>query len=114
MRQILASLSIKRSEALTRGGTIALSARLEPSGALVLAVSDTGSDAARMADASAAEGSAVRRKEKTVGLGMPIVKGLLELHGGHFAHRRPGNQCNQAEAVFPSERVAAPQAKPLH
>jgi two-component system cell cycle sensor histidine kinase PleC len=111
VRQILASLVNQALRNTERGGTIALSARLEPSGALVLAVSDTGSHAAR---ADVPEGSTARRREKTVGLGMPIVKGLLELHGGHFAHGRPGKQCNHAEAVFPPERVTAPQAKFLH
>lgn len=112
VRQILASLINQALRNTGRGGVIALSARLEPSGALVLSVSDTGSNTVRAE--TAVGGSAVRRKDKTASLGMPIVKGLLELHGGHFAHRQPGKQCNQAEAVFPPERVVAPKAKSLH
>jgi two-component system cell cycle sensor histidine kinase PleC len=112
VRQILASLINQALRGTARGGTIALSARLEPSGALVLAVADTGSE--EEDDSPSASGKATRRKEKSPGLGMPIVKGLLELHGGHFAHRRPGAQCHQAEAVFPAERVVPPQASLVH
>lgn len=112
VRQILTSLVNQAIRITERGGTIALSARLDRSGALVLAVSDTGSSAAR-AEVTI-EGSGMRRKEKAASLGMPIIKGLLELHGGHFSHRCPGAQCNQAEAIFPPERVVAPQPRPLH
>lgn len=118
VRQILASLINQALRTTSRGGSIVLSARLEPSGGLVLMVADTGSTVASNKDAahkdSLAESLAARPKEKPAGLGVPIVKGLLELHGGHFAASQRGRMCNQAEATFPPERVVMLPARPLH
>ena len=58
-----------------------------------------------MAQKNADEGS---------GLGLPIVKGLVELHGGTFTLRSRVREGTEVIVVFPPERVmsALPQLNP--
>lgn len=116
VRQVLASLINQALRSTSRGGTIALSARMEPTGGLVIVVADTGGSEPPGAagEAKSSDWRTAKQKDKSAGLGVPIIKGLLELHGGHFVHRSQGRASNQAEAVFPPERVMASQAMVVH
>jgi signal transduction histidine kinase len=67
-----------------------LSAAIEASGDLAIAVSDTGIGIAPQNVAKALETfgqveSAISRKHRGTGLGLPLAKGLIELHGGWLA-----------------------------
>ena len=56
-----------------------------------------------------------KNAEEGTGLGLPIVKGLIELHGGQFRLTSKVRQGTEAVAIFPPERVmdALPALDPL-
>ncbi len=58
--------------------------------------------------------AAIKGAEEGTGLGLPIVKGLLELHGGTLILRSKPREGTDAIAVFPPDRVIAlmPQLDP--
>ncbi|MFN8995882.1 MAG: ATP-binding protein, partial [Pseudomonadota bacterium] len=43
--------------------------------------------------------------EQGTGLGLPIVKGLVDLHGGTFALRSKGREGTEVLVTFPATRV---------
>ncbi len=46
-----------------------------------------------------------KNAEEGTGLGLPIVKGLIELHGGQFRLTSKVRQGTEAVVIFPPERV---------
>ena len=48
---------------------------------------------------------AIKTAEQGTGLGLPIVKGLIDLHGGRFALRSKLREGTQVTVTFPAERV---------
>ncbi len=46
-----------------------------------------------------------KNAEEGTGLGLPIVKGLVELHGGQFRLTSKVRQGTEAVVIFPPERV---------
>lgn len=56
---------------------------------------------------------AVKSAEQGTGLGLPIVKGLVELHGGRFDLVSKVDEGTLATIAFPVERVTAPRAPDL-
>ncbi len=55
---------------------------------------------------------AVRKAIDGAGLGLPIVKGLINMHGGSFELRRKLGQGTEATVVFPVTRVlSGPRAE---
>jgi two-component system cell cycle sensor histidine kinase PleC len=59
---------------------------------------------------------ALKNAEEGSGLGLPIVKGLAELHGGIFTLKSGSEQGAEAIVIFPATRVieesASPEADP--
>ncbi len=87
LRQILINLLSNAIKFTATGGRVELSAAIEPDGDLAIAVSDTGIGIAEqdLPTALAPFGqidSAMTRERPGTGLGLPIVKALVELHGG--------------------------------
>ena len=87
LRQVLLNLLSNAIKFSTDGGRVTLSARLEDSGAVRVAVTDTGigiapADQSRLfQEFVQLDASASRRYEGT-GLGLALSKRLVELHGG--------------------------------
>ncbi len=54
---------------------------------------------------SAAEHSRKKNAEEGAGLGLPIVKGLVELHGGTFTLKSKLREGTEVIVIFPPERV---------
>jgi two-component system cell cycle sensor histidine kinase PleC len=55
---------------------------------------------------------AQKNAEEGSGLGLPIVKGLIELHGGLFILKSGGGQGAEAIVIFPAGRVIERSASP--
>ena len=49
--------------------------------------------------------NAIKSAEQGAGLGLPIVKGLIELHGGTFTMRSKLREGTEVIVTFPAERV---------
>ena len=60
---------------------------------------------------------AQKKAEEGSGLGLPIVKGLVELHGGTFTLKSKLREGTEVIVIFPPERVLdslpAPEANTL-
>jgi cell cycle sensor histidine kinase DivJ len=86
--QMLINLVSNAIKFTPRGGEVVVEAKAAP-GALLIVVRDTGigvssADLARLGEAFfRAEGSANRRQQGT-GLGLSVVRGLVDLHGGEM------------------------------
>jgi len=87
LKQILLNLASNAVKFTPRGGRVTIAAETEPSGAFIFSVSDTGIGIAPDMQArvlepfTQAEGGLTRRYDGT-GLGLPICRGLVALHGG--------------------------------
>src|SRR3546814_20156939 len=93
MTQVLLNLLSNGIKFTPAGGRIKLSAAIEAGGGLAIAVSDTGIGIAPHNVARALESfgqieSTLSRKHGGTGLGLPLAKGLIELHGGWLAIER--------------------------
>ncbi|BCP52780.1 PAS domain-containing sensor histidine kinase [Kaistia sp. 32K] len=87
-RQILLNLLSNAAKFTEAGGTVSVTARLE-SGDLVLEVADTGvgiaaSDLPRIGTPFVQADARHERRAEGTGLGISVVKGLVELQGGTF------------------------------
>jgi two-component system cell cycle sensor histidine kinase PleC len=58
--------------------------------------------------------SALKNAEEGTGLGLPIVRGLVEMHGGEFQLTSKVREGTEVVVIFPPERVmnALPQLDP--
>jgi signal transduction histidine kinase len=95
------------------GGTIEVFARLEPSVELSFGVRDEGIGIAQDEQDHVFErfGQAsqqVTDPEKGTGLGLPIVKGLAEAHGGHIAMESRVGAGTCVTVTLPPERIERP------
>ncbi len=87
MRQVLINLLSNAVKFTPSGGTVSVGAGVAPEGGVWLAVTDTGIGIAPQDIATALEpfrqvDSSVSRKYEGTGLGLPLVKSIVELHGG--------------------------------
>jgi signal transduction histidine kinase len=97
LRQILLNLLSNAIKFTPRGGKVTLAALRGPEGSCDFKVIDTGIGmtdeevAVAMEPFRQIDNTLARRYEGT-GLGLPLTKGLVELHGGEFILRsRPGH-----------------------
>ncbi len=94
------------------GGVITVAAAVE-AGEVAIRVGDTGVGIAEkdIPTALAAFGqvhSALTRKAGGTGLGLPLVKSLMELHGGRFVLKSAVGVGTTATLIFPRARVIPP------
>jgi two-component system, cell cycle sensor histidine kinase PleC len=102
-----------------RGGVITIKVGWTSAGGQYLSIRDTGpgipEEEIPIVLSSFGRGSlAQKNAEEGTGLGLPIVKGLVELHGGDFQLRSKVREGTEAIVIFPPERVmdALPQLDP--
>jgi PAS domain S-box-containing protein len=110
VKQVLANLLTNAIKFTPEGGTVKISAYLDPLGRMALAVSDTGIGIAPedIANALAPFGqieSVISRRTQGTGLGLPLTKALVELHGGELRIDSQIGQGTTVTALFPAERV---------
>lgn len=110
LKQILLNLLSNAVKFTQEGGRVALAARLDADGALLLSVADTGigMDAEGIAKALTPFGqvdSTLARRYEGTGLGLPLTKGLVEAHGGSLALESKRGQGTTVTVRLPAERL---------
>ena len=115
LRQILLNLWANAVKFTPRDGNIRVTAGLDADGAFRLAVADTGigiraPDLGKvMAPFGQVDGPLNRRHDGT-GLGLPLTKKMVELHGGAFEIESGTGVGTTATVRFPASRVRTPNA----
>lgn len=116
LRQILINLLSNAVKFTPSGGEVRVSVEREPEGGLAVRVADTGIGIARdkipvaLAPFGQIETGLDRRYDGT-GLGLPLAKRLIELHGGTMEIASEPGKGTVITAHFPKERVTNPDAK---
>jgi signal transduction histidine kinase len=119
VKQILLNLLTNAIKFTPEGGEVRVVGRAEPGGGFVLAVEDTGigiaaADLPRVVEPYVQVAAARDRNPDGTGLGLPLVKRMIELHGGAFRLASTPGAGTVASVLFPPERVLpAPCAAPL-
>lgn len=117
IRQICLNLLSNAQKFTPTGGTITLSIVELPDGGQELVVSDNGpgipaDEIPRVMQAFGQGSLAHEAAEGGTGLGLPIVKSLIELHGGQFELFSELRRGTEAVVTFPARRVLRP-VRPL-
>lgn len=110
MRQIVLNLLSNAIKFTKPGGEVCVLASLTPDGGLCLRVSDTGvgiapEDQARVFESFGQGRHDVVIGELGVGLGLPIVRGLVEAHGGSVALRSTVGSGTTVSVMLPPARM---------
>ncbi|MBK1840275.1 response regulator [Azospirillum sp. YIM B02556] len=111
IRQILLNLLSNAVKYTPSGGTVSLTAGPAPDGGLLLEVRDTGvgipeQDLDRVLLAYARVATPENRQTEGAGLGLPLTRRLVELHGGTLTLASRVGQGTTVTIHFPPERVA--------
>jgi len=110
VNQILLNLVSNAVKFTPVGGTVTIGASVNSSGALVVSISDTGmgisSDQIEnvMSEFGQVDNAVAREKEGT-GLGLPLTRGLMQVHGGTLELASTLGKGTTVKAIFPKERV---------
>lgn len=112
MKQVLTNLLTNAIKFTPEGGTVTLGALVDDAGHMRISVSDTGIGIAPddIQTALAPFGqieSALSRKHQGTGLGLPLTKALVELHGGVLDLQSKLGEGTTVTLIFPSDRVLA-------
>ena len=115
IRQIVINLVGNAIKFTPPGGTVHLSGRMLANGAYEIAVRDTGvgMSEAEIAHALTPFGQNVNRlarKHDGTGLGLPLAKAMLELHGGSLKMASVKDQGTVVTMTLPADRVEARRA----
>ncbi len=110
VRQVVLNLLTNAIKFTPRGGKVTLKVGWTSAGGQYIAITDTGpgipEEEIAVVMSSFGRGSlAQKNADEGSGLGLPIVKGLVELHGGQFMLRSKVREGTQAIVVFPPQRV---------
>ena len=110
LRQVLLNLLSNAVKFTPAGGTVTVSGRVDSSGDVIVSVADTGIGMSEQ-DLKVAlepfgqvEGNYARKFQGT-GLGLPIAKHLVELHGGTLVLTSKPNIGTEAMILLPAERL---------
>jgi len=110
VRQIWINLLSNAAKFSPRGGEIMVRAGCRETGEIAVSFIDNGpgmpEEEIELAMQAFSRGSlAVKKAVDGAGLGLPIVKGLVSMHGGHFELRSKPGHGTEATVVFPLNRV---------
>ncbi len=119
LRQITLNLLTNAIKFTPQGGSVSLKCGWTQSGGQYISIRDTGPGIPEheipIVLSSFGRGSlAQKNAEEGSGLGLPIVKGLVDLHGGSFHIQSELRQGTEVTVILPAERVieAMAQVKP--
>jgi two-component system cell cycle sensor histidine kinase PleC len=115
VRQICLNLLSNAIKFTLQGGEIWLKVGWTPSGRQYMSVRDTGpgipEEEISIVLASFGQGSnAIKSAEQGAGLGLPIAKNLIDLHGGTFTLNSKPRIGTEVIVTFPPERAMSPLA----
>jgi ammonium transporter, Amt family len=116
IRQILLNLLSNAIKFTPSGGVITVQAEMEPDNRIAVIVRDTGVGMSREELAKAMEPFGQVAKQQTMdtvgtGLGLPITKGLVRLHGGTMVIASEVGQGTEITVRFPYERLRFDDSK---
>ena len=109
-RQVVLKLAANAIKFTPSGGHVQIASRFDPATGLIVTVSDTGigiaqRDLTRMLEPFEQADSSLSRAHQGTGLGLPLVKAIMELHGGTLALDSKLGAGTQASVTFPPERA---------
>jgi len=110
LKQILLNLLSNAVKFTPEGGTVSVSAEVAGNGSLALTIKDTGVGMTKTEIFKAMTqfgqvDSGLNRKHEGTGLGLPLVKGMMELHDGTLQIISKANQGTCVTVTFPQKRV---------
>lgn len=110
IKQILLNLLSNSVKFTEKGGTILMSARMADDRSMRLVISDTGIGMTRQELEVALTpfgqaGTTTTRSHEGTGLGLPLVKNLVELHGGELIIQSVKGKGTTVTASFPPRRT---------
>jgi len=110
-KQVLINLLANAVKFTPAGGSVTVTVRVQPGG-MTISVADTGIGIEPDSIAKAFENfgqinSTVARKHQGTGLGLPLAKQLMELHGGTLTLNSVAGSGTTVTALLPSVRVLA-------
>jgi len=110
IKQIFLNLLSNSVKFTPKGGEVFINGNLNNDGTLSISVCDTGVGMGRDEIAKALSkfgqiNSGLDRKHEGTGLGLPLTKGLIELHDGTFEIESKKDQGTKVHLTFPKERV---------
>jgi two-component system, cell cycle sensor histidine kinase PleC len=113
VRQILLNLLSNAIKFTAAGGHVTVGASRHESGGLAFSVIDTGigmsADEVGLAMMPFRQvDNSLARKYEGTGLGLPLVKALVELHGGRLQLRSTPKIGTSVTAIFPAQRIVLP------
>jgi PAS domain S-box-containing protein len=110
IKQVLTNLMTNAIKFTPEGGSVTLAAHMDDQGRMLISVADTGigiapSDVDLAMSPFGQIESALSRKNQGTGLGLPLTRSLIELHGGTFDLESEVDRGTTVTAIFPKERV---------
>jgi len=115
IQQIVINLAGNAVRYMRDSGRVTVSAQRDATGGIVLTVADDGQgmpqeDVERVISPFVRLGNPMIRQHYGTGLGLPLVKALVELHGGTFMLSSDVGKGTTGTAVFPRSRVIHPES----
>jgi signal transduction histidine kinase len=109
-RQVLLNLVSNAIRFTPPGGKVEIASRFDPEIGVIVTVSDTGigiapKDLTRVLEPFKQADSSLSRLHRGSGLGLPLVKAIMELHGGNLDLRSEVGAGTQARVTFPPDRA---------
>jgi signal transduction histidine kinase len=109
-KQVFVNLITNAVKFTPAGGRIAITARFDPEDGLAITVADTGigiaeDDLDRVLKPFEQVDSSASRQHQGTGLGLPLVKAIMEVHGGRLRLESTLGSGTTVTVVFPPERV---------
>jgi signal transduction histidine kinase len=109
-KQVLLNLVTNSLKFTPAGGRITVSARFDPEDGLAVTVADTGigipeEDLERVMKPFEQVDSSLSRQHQGTGLGLPLVKAIMEMHGGRMRLKSTLGAGTAVTVVFPPERA---------
>ncbi|MDD3030122.1 MAG: ATP-binding protein [Alphaproteobacteria bacterium] len=118
MKQILTNLMTNAVKFTNEGGSVTLSALIDENDRIMINVVDNGigiapENLALVMEPFGQIESALSRKHQGTGLGLPLTKALVELHGGTLELKSTVNAGTTVSLVFPPERTIKRNPEPV-